>query len=94
MQKHLRILILTFFLANMIEADTRKAPSPIIPISDFFKNPSEVAHTLSPKGDFIAFLKPWKARMNIFIQKIGEKEHKRVTSVIERDIPLIQIVTQ
>ena len=87
MQKHIIIWILTIFFPHMIEADTGKASSPIIPISDFFKNPSEVAHSISPKGDFVAFLKPWNTRMNIFIQKIGAKEHKRVTSVSDRDIP-------
>ena len=70
MQKHIIIWILTIFLPHMIEADTEKTFPPIIPIADFFKNPSEVAHSISPKGDFIAFLKPWNTRMNIFIQKI------------------------
>ena len=59
----------------------------LIPLRDFFRNPVESGHSLSPNGEFIGFLKPWKSRMNIFVQKIGEDEAQRVTSVTERDIP-------
>ena len=60
---------------------------PLIPMRDFFKNPVEAGHDISPQGDHIAFLRPWESRMNIFVQKIGEEEAKRITSVTERDIP-------
>ena len=59
----------------------------LIPLKDFFRNPVESGHSLSPNGEFIGFMKPWNSRMNIYVQKIGDDEAQRVTSVTERDIP-------
>jgi dipeptidyl aminopeptidase/acylaminoacyl peptidase len=68
---------------NRLSADL----PPLIPLRDFFRNPTETAHALSPSGDFLAYLKPWQNRMNIHVQKIGEPaEATRVTRVTERDI--------
>lgn len=59
----------------------------LIPLRDFFRNPEESGHTISPDGNYIGFLRPWNSRMNVFVQKVGETEAVRVTSVTERDIP-------
>ncbi len=59
---------------------------PIIPLEDFFKNPEKTAFQLSPDGEHLAFMMPWKNRLNVFIQKIGQDEIKRLTSAEERDI--------
>ena len=59
---------------------------PIIPLEDFFKNPEKTAFQLSPDGEHLALMMPWKNRLNVFIQKIGEDEIKRLTSAEERDI--------
>ena len=34
----------------------------------------------------MAYLAPWQKRLNIYVQKVGEKEGERVTNVAERDI--------
>jgi dipeptidyl aminopeptidase/acylaminoacyl peptidase len=59
----------------------------LIPLRDFFRNPDESGHTISHDGQYIGFLRPWNSRMNVFVQKVGEAEAVRVTSVTERDIP-------
>lgn len=59
----------------------------MIPLRDFFRNPVESGHSLSPNGEYIGFMRPWNSRMNIYVQRIGDEEAKRVTSVTERDIP-------
>ncbi len=59
---------------------------PIIPLEDFFRNPEKTAYQLSPDGEHLAFLMPWKNRLNVFIQKIGIDEVKRLTSAEERDV--------
>ncbi len=59
---------------------------PIIPLEDFFKNPEKTAFQLSPDGVHLAFMMPWKNRLNVFIQKIGQDKIKRLTSAEERDI--------
>ena len=60
---------------------------PLIPLRDFFRNPVEVGHDLSPSGEYIAFLKPWNSRLNIHVQKVGDKEATRITSEKDRDVP-------
>lgn len=58
----------------------------IIPLEDFFKNPEKTAYTLSPDGQYLAYLAPYKNRKNIFVQKVGSQESKRVTKVTDRDL--------
>lgn len=60
--------------------------SRLIPLEDFFRNPERTAFQLSPDGTRISFLMPWKNRLNIHVQKIGETEAIRITSATERDI--------
>ena len=67
--------------------NTKTSQAPLIPMKDFFKNPESRSYTLSPNGKYLAFLKPYKNRLNIYVQKIGEDEIVRVTSSTERDIP-------
>lgn len=57
-----------------------------IPVREFFKNPEKSGFDLSPNGEYISFLAPYQDRMNIHVQKIGEDNAKRITSVTERDI--------
>jgi dipeptidyl aminopeptidase/acylaminoacyl peptidase len=57
-----------------------------IPLRDFFKNPDKVGYTISPGVKHIAFLAPYENRLNIFIQKIGTKDAKRLTNASDRDI--------
>lgn len=59
---------------------------PTIPMEDFFKNQERKSYNISPNGEFYAFLAPYEDRMNIHVQKIGEDEAQRVTSVVDRDL--------
>ena len=57
-----------------------------IGLEDFFRNPDRSGYQISPNGEYYSYTAPWKNRMNIFIQKIGEKEATRITSIEDRDI--------
>ena len=59
---------------------------PKIPLEDFFRNPEKTAYSLSPNGEYFAFLAPYKKRKNIFVQKIGSDEVQQVTQVTDRDL--------
>lgn len=61
-------------------------PTPTISLQDFFRNPTKSSYQISPDGKYYSYMAPYKNRMNIFVQKIGEAEAKRITSVEERDI--------
>jgi dipeptidyl aminopeptidase/acylaminoacyl peptidase len=58
----------------------------LIPLEDFFRNPQRSYYQLSPNGKYLSYLKPWKDRMNIHIQTIGEDDEKRISSSELRDI--------
>ena len=70
---------------NIYEHVAEDVP-PLIPMEDFFRNPQQTALRLSPDGTHIGFLQPWKNRLNIFVQKIGEDTPQRITSATLRDI--------
>ncbi|MFC1849668.1 alpha/beta fold hydrolase [candidate division CSSED10-310 bacterium] len=86
----LLIIVLVFFTfcseQVMSEMKDNSAVPPLYPMEDFFKNPEKIAFRLSPNGEYLAFLSPWKNRLNVHIQKIGEDKVVRVTEGTERDI--------
>ncbi len=69
------------------KATPAKAPrSKKIPLKDFFRKPDRTAYQLSPDGKWIAFLKPYKRRMNVFVQPARGGRAKQLTAETERDI--------
>ena len=66
---------------------TKIEPAKIIPLRDFFKNPQESAHKISPDGKYLSYLAPYERRMNVFVKSIGGKDPAiRVTGETARDI--------
>lgn len=58
-----------------------------IPLKDFFKNPEVSQFQISPNGEYYAYLKPYKSRMNIHVKKTdGTGKEIRITSQRDRDI--------
>ena len=86
--KALAFTLLFLGLAVMVSAqsgkETMKAKQ--IPLEDFFKNPEKSSYQISPNGDYFSFMAPYESRMNIFVQKRGEKDAVRLTSETDRDI--------
>jgi len=58
----------------------------LIPLKDFFRNPEKASFRISPDGKKLAFMQPWKNRMNVFVQEIGKEEIVQTTFAEERDI--------
>jgi dipeptidyl aminopeptidase/acylaminoacyl peptidase len=81
------LLLVTLSVSAQEKVQTNEAVAPLIPMKDFFRNPEKVSYSLSPNGDYLAFLQPWEKRLNVFVEKIGSgKPAIRVTSAKERDI--------
>ena len=57
-----------------------------IPLEDFFKNPEKSSYQISPNGSYYSYMAPYKNRMNIFIQKIGDYSATQLTFEEKRDI--------
>ena len=75
-------LLLPF--AGAAEAGAKSAP--LLPMEDFFRNPESAAYAISPDGRRLAYAKPWKSRMNVFVRDLDSEEERRVTSAEERDV--------
>jgi dipeptidyl aminopeptidase/acylaminoacyl peptidase len=88
--KKIAIMVALFSIVSISDGvglAALKAQEPrLIPLRDFFKNPVMTDVTLSPDGQYIAFLKPWEHRLNVFVRKVGETSVSRITSARKRDI--------
>ena len=60
--------------------------APLVPMEDFFRNPEKSSFNISPNGEHIAYMKPWKTRMNVFVMDIKTKVEIRLTGSEERGI--------
>lgn len=60
-----------------------------IPIKDFFKNPKNTQFELSPDGNNLAYLKPWKNRLNIFVKNLSSDVETQITKEVKQDIQYI-----
>src|SRR5262245_60275965 len=56
-----------------------------IPLRDFFKNPQEAGHQVSPDGKYVSYLASYERRLNVFV-KPPKGAASRVTSETARDI--------
>ena len=83
------LLTLSLFSCNNESADQKIneiVMAKQIPLEDFFKNPEKSSYQISPNGSFYSYMAPYKNRMNIFIQKIGDSSVKQLTFEETRDI--------
>ena len=81
------LIILTFSLFSCANQKTNEIViAEQIPLEDFFKNPEKSSYQISPDGNFYSFMAPYKNRMNIFIQRIGDSSAVQLTFEEARDI--------
>ena len=85
------LIILTFIFFSCVNENAKQKTKKIviakqIPLEDFFKNPEKSSYQISPDGSFYSFMAPYKNRMNIFIQKIGDSSATQLTFEEARDI--------
>lgn len=66
-------------------ADATPRAKPI-PLRDFFRNPDQSGFQLSPDGNSLALVQPYKDRMNVFVRPRAGGPAVRVTSETERDV--------
>jgi dipeptidyl aminopeptidase/acylaminoacyl peptidase len=57
-----------------------------IPLRDFFRNPEQAGHQVSPDGRYISYAAPYERRLNVFVRPITSGPATRVTSETARDI--------
>lgn len=59
---------------------------PVIPVETFFKNPENFGWQISPDGEYISYLSPYKGHTNVFVRKITDSTGIPVTSDSVRNI--------
>jgi dipeptidyl aminopeptidase/acylaminoacyl peptidase len=86
--KAITLLTMVLMLAGLAPAQ-KSAPPPIVDRELFFGNPEIAGAQISPDGQFITFLKPWKDTRNIWIKRTSEpfSAAKLLTTETKRPIP-------
>ncbi|MFH0733380.1 MAG: S9 family peptidase [bacterium] len=79
-------IVLFLSILGCSSTGDKNLEAPLVPMRDFFRNPEKTGFKLSPNGQYLSFMQPWEKRLNIYIQKIGEKEATKITNAKERDI--------
>jgi dipeptidyl aminopeptidase/acylaminoacyl peptidase len=79
-------IALTSLLFSLAVAQAEDAIPPQIPLRDFFRNPEAAGFSISPNGKYLALLRPWNNRLNVWVQPVEGGEAKRLTSITDRDI--------
>src|SRR5215813_7487912 len=86
------IRYMTRTIALAIAVATTTAPTNLagaanpLSVKEFFKHPENEGFSLSPSGDFIAFVQPYQKRLNVFVRKRVGGTITRITSETDRDI--------
>jgi hypothetical protein len=71
----MKLFLLSFFFVlgfgfwGGCEAEGEAGLPPVIPVKDFFRNPEKAGFQISPNGRYLAFMEPWKNRMNVHVHR-------------------------
>jgi len=91
MKTVVRVLVCLSLLVTAMAAQEKKAAGlpPLIDRDLIFGNPEIAGAQLSPNGQYIAFLKPWKETRNIYVKAVGEPfgAARLLTAESKRPIP-------
>ncbi len=88
-----KVLIYTMLFAAVLMGQNHPVAAtglpPLIDRELFFGNPEIANAQLSPDGRYLAFLKPWKGTLNIWVKGIGESfaSAHLLTTELKRPIP-------
>lgn len=78
------VLVAASLLVAPLAAQAQAAKQ--VPLRDFFKNPEQVGHQVSPDGKYLSWAAPYERRMNVFVRPLAGAAATRVTSETARDI--------
>ena len=91
MKTFVRVLVCLSLLVTAAGAQDKKAAGlpPLIDRELIFGNPEIAGAQLSPDGQYLAFLKPWKDTRNIYVKAVGEpfSAARLLTAESKRPIP-------
>src|ERR1700754_3382527 len=74
-----------FYSCKTEEKKPTEERAPLVALADFFKDPEKAGYRISPNGENIIFRAPYKGRMNVFVQKLGDTTAIPITQETERN---------
>lgn len=86
-QRLLAVAALTILVFAACKSKTVKEEKPpVIPVENFFKNPENFGWRISPDGEYISYLSPYKGHTNVYVRKIADSVAIPVTTDSVRNI--------
>lgn len=82
--------MLLLCLAGIWSCSENPQIPPLITAEDFFSIPQKSNFKISPDGEKIAFLQPWKNRTNLFVYNIGTNDTIQITSYDSYDLNIYE----
>ncbi|MEI9944352.1 MAG: hypothetical protein WDN26_09020 [Chitinophagaceae bacterium] len=87
LQKLIAIIAFAMLLLSACKSkDATEEKPPLIAVEDFFKNPEKFSWRISPDGEYISYLSPYKGHTNVFVRKISDTVAVPVTNDTARNI--------
>ena len=87
MKPFVHFLLTGAIAAGLVAGTTDvQAQAKQIPMRDFFKNPQEAGHQISPDGKYLSWVAPYERRLNVHVRPLAGGPTGRVTSETARDI--------
>ncbi|MBP6214911.1 MAG: S9 family peptidase [Chitinophagaceae bacterium] len=86
-QRLLAVAALAILVFAACKSKTVKEEKPpVIPVENFFKNPENFGWRISPDGEYISYLSPYKGHTNVYVRKIADSVAIPVTTDSVRNI--------
>ncbi|MEW6708399.1 MAG: S9 family peptidase [Candidatus Riflebacteria bacterium] len=83
---HSLVRAISVLLGLLIAYSASAANRDLISAEVMFRKPEKAAFQISREGNYLAWLAPWKKRMNVFVRDLKTGKEKRLTSETARDI--------
>ena len=88
MTRSVRTVLAALAVGSAALAGAAEGLPPLLDRELYFGNPEIAAAQLSPDGQFVAFLKPWKDTRNIYVKKTSEPFDKARLLTTEAKRPI------
>lgn len=84
MTKHLKLVLFLYLFIAFCACNPKKSST--IPIIDFFKTPEKSNFKISPNGEYVSYLKPYKDKLNLFIKSLKDDKEIMATSFTDYSV--------
>ncbi|RFZ81049.1 S9 family peptidase [Mucilaginibacter terrenus] len=81
-----RLRTLLFFAIAVLLGACKQQEDQQIPIGNFFRTPEKSFYKISPDGQFVSYLKPYKDKQNIYIKSLKTGNEQMATSYTDYSV--------